>query len=238
MYFSRYRPSGQCPACKYPIDGGRCPECGKVWTAEECHTSERWFQKRWTWRTTVIIALGVAIGAGYYYRPLLIHVMPVPLVLMLDGTDCGVSELSARIERAAPLPEELKRWLESSLSVVSTRVTTGPPDIELGLQLHVGAVFAVARPRRPGLLIEISHCYDERGRDLVALAGEFEPVPLNCGRVDHAMELVIPIDDSVLGRSLDLRIEAVDLQHGSRRVYTWSRHIVVPETIADSNITP
>ena len=80
-------PAGFCPHCGYPIDGGRCPECGREVPAEQLDTvagrTRRRRRNRWI---TLVSIVTVVLGGGsaaYHYVDWM-AVAPTSVLILRD----------------------------------------------------------------------------------------------------------------------------------------------------------
>jgi hypothetical protein len=102
-----YRPSGYCPRCDYPIDPGRCPECGLDVEVPAPHT--RRHRRRRAWKLVLAGALtGTVIALAWRHGPeLAARYLPDRWLYALSQ---GASFVPDRVQDWAYEQFELRRW--------------------------------------------------------------------------------------------------------------------------------
>lgn len=123
----RAQPGGYCPRCGYPINPGRCPECGIEATAETIRKSPPGRIRRHRGKIALaVISLAIAWGAHHAYQNVnwtARRSTQSLFGLMSLGNSLAVEELESRFRRGVlNTAEKKKLWdtsLKSRLKVVS-----------------------------------------------------------------------------------------------------------------------
>ena len=128
-----HTPLGFCPRCGYPIDPGRCPECGTVVTADGLALDPPRLARRRKMRRIGALALSaIALGAGYAVYRSVDWVKAAPTWILLRSAD-----------RSARVDDELfSRYLRTELSAEQSQRMfarlQGQPMLELPARVPAG----------------------------------------------------------------------------------------------------
>jgi hypothetical protein len=112
-----YTPGGFCPHCGYPMDAGRCSECGQYSPAEALDSTQHRRRRKRRRRRAVLLAIVVLIGlAGWYGWT---HTNPVRwmpnwalLWLQRCHSDWATGMLGMRFQYDELTPQQAARMFE------------------------------------------------------------------------------------------------------------------------------
>ncbi len=122
-----HKPHGFCPKCSYPMNIGRCPECGHVVTLKNIRAEPSGFLRRHRWKLIATIAVVLfMVGAQLIFtRAPWLSYLSLESVTRLDswGYEAAGYELESRFSSNKLKPHELmalfKRTLVGEFSIPS-----------------------------------------------------------------------------------------------------------------------
>lgn len=121
MAATDYTPGGFCPHCGYPMDAGRCSECGQQSSAEALDSTQHRRRRKRRRRRAVLVAILVLTGLGGWYG--WTHTNPVRwmpnwalLWLQRCHSDWATGVLSMRFQYDELTPQQAARMFEQAFA--------------------------------------------------------------------------------------------------------------------------